>query len=93
VRTASKNQFAAHHQRLNLEPGTYIAYCKYNWSDQIDKKASFVVYSDTTTRIRQVKQSEHPKFLEKTFMSIPNTEVPDFIVPKDTYTYVKRFYG
>ena len=49
----AKNNFAAHHQRLDLQPGKYIIYAKYGWVDQIDKQASFIVYSDATMKIRQ----------------------------------------
>ena len=67
---ASKNQFAAHHQRVNLEPGTYVVYAKHRWNDTVDKNGSFIVYTDNAVRIREVKQTEHPQFFQKAYLSI-----------------------
>lgn len=52
VRMAARNQFAAHHQRINLEPGKYVVYAKYRWNDNVNKNGSFVVYKDSPVRIR-----------------------------------------
>jgi hypothetical protein len=58
--------------------------------DEIDKQASFIVYSDASIRIKQIKQSEYGNFLQKSFMSIPNQD-SDFMEPKNDLAYAKSF--
>jgi hypothetical protein len=52
VRMAGRNRFAAHHQRVNLEPGKYVVYAKYRWNNGVNKNGSLVVYTDSPVRIR-----------------------------------------
>jgi hypothetical protein len=73
---AGRNQFAAHHQKVNLEPGTYVVYAKYRWNDTVDKNGSFVVYTDSTIRIKEVKQTEHPDFFKKIYSSVIMSKSP-----------------
>ena len=65
---SSKNFSELSLELPNIEPGKYIAFAKIDWINESPDKASFSIYSPIKTTLKKSKQSNHDKFLFKTFL-------------------------
>lgn len=66
--TSSRNFSELALELPNLEPGKYTAFTKFDWIDVTPDKATFSVYTPVRTTLKKSKQTNHDKFLFKTFL-------------------------
>ena len=69
VASGSGRNFSDYYLELpSLESGKYVAFAKIDWHNKQMDKASFSLYSPGKATLKKSKQSNHDKFLYKTFL-------------------------